>query len=85
MISIQPVDCEQLLLVHMHDPVDKALGIKGHESRAARYASAAGLADQLASIAERLPMPSAGRLGERAVERQARSRAGGWTKPRCPP
>ena len=29
---------------------------------------AAGLADQLASIAERLPMPSAGRLGERAVE-----------------
>ena len=81
MTSIQQVDWAQLLLAFLHDPIDKALDIKGHESRAARYASTAldqsigreeikqttGLADQLAPIAERLPMPTAGKHGERAV------------------
>ena len=74
-------DYEQLLLVYLHDPVDKALDIRGHEARAARYASRAcgwdatrdeveylaQLADQLAAIAERIPMPSAGQSGARAV------------------
>ena len=77
----RPVDWEELLLVYMHDPVDKALDIRGHEARAARYASralgrkvdrseiksSAALADQLAAIAERIPMPTAGVGGERAV------------------
>ena len=81
MTSIQQVDWAQLLLAFLHDPIDKALDDKGHESRAARYASTAlarsidreeikqttGLADQLAPIAERLPMPAAGKHGERAV------------------
>ncbi len=75
------IDWEDLLLSYLHDPPDKALDIRGHERRAARYASAAlgyevtateihagsRLEDQLASIAERLPMPTAGRSGERAV------------------
>ena len=75
------IDWDQLLLVYLHDPIDKALDIRGHESRAARYASraldrevtqdeiksTASLADQLASRAERLPMPTAGPDGERAV------------------
>lgn len=79
--ALVPIDWEQLLLVYLHDPVDKALDIRGHESRAARYASralgrdvgrneikgAASLADSLAAIAERLPMPTAGQNGERAV------------------
>lgn len=77
----RPVDWEELLLVYMHDPVDKALDVRGHEGRAARYASralgrkvdrseikdSAALADQLAAIAERIPMPTAGAGGERAV------------------
>ena len=75
------VDWDQLLLVYLHDPIDKALDIRGHESRAARYASraldrdvtrneikgSASLADSLAAIAERIPMPTAGPNGERAV------------------
>lgn len=79
------VDWERLLLVFLHDPVDKALDIRGHESRAARYAARAlgrevshdeikgeaSLADSLAEIAQShgygLPMPTAGRNGERAV------------------
>lgn len=75
------VDWEDLLLTYMHDPFDKALDIQGHERRAARYASAAlgreatrdeihhlaVLADQRAAVAERLPSPSTGSDGERAV------------------
>ncbi len=78
---VKPVAWDQLLLVYLHDPVDKALDIRGHETRAARYAARAldwdvtrkgikdlaSLADQLASRAERLPMPTAGQNGERAV------------------
>ena len=78
---VKPVAWDQLLLVYLHDPVDKALDIRGHESRAARYAARAldwdvtrkeikdlaSLADQIASRAERLPMPTAGPNGERAV------------------
>ena len=78
---IASTDYERLLLVYLHDPVDKALDIRGHEARAARYASrargwdatrreikySAQLADQLAAIAERIPMPTAGPNGERAV------------------
>ena len=81
MTSVQPVDWEQLLLVFMHDPVDKALDIGGDESRAARYASialerqvdrsemksTAAVSAQLAAIAERPPMPTVGPDGERAV------------------
>ncbi len=81
MESIQSVDWERLLLAFMHDPVDKALDISGHESRAARYASVAlgrdvdwneikstaGPGDSLAAAAERIPMPTARKQGERAV------------------
>jgi CRISPR-associated protein Cmr2 len=70
-----------LLCAFLHDPPDKALDIPGHIGRARRYATAAldapvsdadiladpKLADQLASIFERLPMPVAGVGGERAV------------------
>ena len=73
------IDWEDLLLVYLHDPPDKALDIRGHEGRAAKYATSAlgrevsvqelhggsRLPDQLASIVERLPMPTAGRGGER--------------------
>lgn len=72
---------EDLLLCWLHDPFDKALDIPGHENRAARYASAAlgravsksdisnvvGSADSRAAIAERIPMPTAGRPAVRAV------------------
>lgn len=75
------VEWDRLLLAWMHDPVDKALDIRGHESRAARYASRAldrevtrseikfeaSTADSLAAIAERIAMPTAGQNGERAV------------------
>lgn len=66
-----PQPWDTLLLSWLHDPVDKAADIKGHESRAARYASIIlgrevdreelriGYADQLASGYERLPMPDA--------------------------
>jgi CRISPR-associated protein Cmr2 len=62
---------ETVLLAWLHDPVDKAADIRGHFSRAKRYAAAildrevtdselkGGLADQLASAYERLPMPDA--------------------------
>jgi CRISPR-associated protein Cmr2 len=62
---------ETLLLAWLHDPVDKAADIRGHFSRAKRYAAEildrdvtdaelkGGLADQLASAYERLPMPDA--------------------------
>ena len=78
---VEPVDGDRLLLAYLHDPVDKALDIRGHEVRAARYAAralgrdvtrnemkeAASLADPLAAIAEHIPMPTAGKNGERAV------------------
>ncbi|MCY4260660.1 MAG: hypothetical protein OXC91_10410, partial [Rhodobacteraceae bacterium] len=79
---MKETDWENLLRVWMHDPVDKALDIKRHVARAEHYLAKAlwddaerpmspdrdaGLADQLASIYERLPMPNAGRQGERAV------------------
>ena len=62
---------ETLLLAWLHDPVDKAADIRGHFSRARRYAAAildrevteaelkGGIPDQLASAYERLPMPDA--------------------------
>ena len=70
----------RLLLVWFHDPIDKALDVRGHEGRAARYASRAlgrdvsreeikrfaRMADPHAAKAERIPMPTAGG-GERAV------------------
>jgi CRISPR-associated protein Cmr2 len=76
-----PPDWDLLTRVFLHDPPDKALDIRGHEARAARYLEAAldreidaatiksdaGLADALAAIAERLPMPTAGADGRRAV------------------
>ena len=80
--SVMPkTDWEDVLLAYLHDPFDKALAVQGHETRAARYASAAlgrdvsrrGLhrlaasADVFAAIAERVPSPTAGRHGERAV------------------
>jgi CRISPR-associated protein Cmr2 len=62
------------LVAWLHDPPDKALDIRGHESRARRYAAvalgreiseteSAILADSLASATERLPMPSGGGVG----------------------
>jgi CRISPR-associated protein Cmr2 len=76
-----PADWDLLTRVFLHDPPDKALDIRGHEARAARYLAVAldreidastikddaGLADALAAIAERLPMPTAGSDGRRAV------------------
>jgi CRISPR-associated protein Cmr2 len=72
---------ETLLLAWLHDPVDKAVDIRGHFSRALRYAATVldrevtpselkgDLADQLASAYERLPMPDArGRYEELGVE-----------------
>lgn len=72
---------EEVLLAYLHDPPDKALSIRGHVPRArdnARIAvgghvsrsaleDAVHIADPLASIIERLPMPTAGTEGERAV------------------
>ncbi len=71
----------RLILAFLHDPPDKALDVRGHAARALRYAevalgrpvtprdmrAAAGDADRVAAVAERLPMPTAGRRGERAV------------------
>ena len=79
--ALPETDWEDLLLAWLHDPFDKALGIQGHESRAARYASAAlgrdvsrkslhrlaADADRTAAMVERLPAPTAGAGGERAV------------------
>jgi CRISPR-associated protein Cmr2 len=72
------VDWMDLVFAFLHDPPDKALDIRGHEARAARYLEAAVrsevdrkqikvLADIDASVAERLPMPTAGPNGERAI------------------
>ena len=72
---------EDLLLAWLHDPFDKALAVQGHESRARRYASAAlgenvsrrrlhrlvAQADVFAAVAERVPLPTAGPDGVRAV------------------
>ena len=72
---------EDLLLAWLHDPFDKALTVQGHESRARRYASAAlgenvsrqrlrrlaAQADVFAAVAERVPLPTAGPDGLRAV------------------
>jgi CRISPR-associated protein Cmr2 len=71
-------DWNDLLVAFLHDPPDKALDIRGHVRRACRYASVAvgqaiaadmvgGLPDQLASIAERVPLPTAGERGALAV------------------
>lgn len=72
-------DWDDILQVWLHDPFDKALAVKGHESRAALYTKAAGCdvsrrgqhrlaaqADVMAAIAERVPMPTAAG-GERSV------------------
>lgn len=70
---------DDILVAFLHDPPDKALSIRGHEQRARRYLAVAtgrevardeihGTEDQLASVAERLPSPTAGAGGERAVE-----------------
>ena len=81
MPELASVDWHELLRVWLHDPVDKALDIRTHEPRAARYSSralgwdvtrrdikdSASLGDILAAIAERIPMPTAGANGERAV------------------
>ncbi len=60
---------ESLLLSWLHDPVDKAADIRGHEARARRYAAIVlgrevteselkgGTSDHIASAYERLPMP----------------------------
>jgi CRISPR-associated protein Cmr2 len=74
-------DWEQVLLSFLHDPPDKALGIRGHEGRAVSLARTAfgrdisqetlhrdtRTEDQFGSVSERLPMPTAGDRGERAV------------------
>lgn len=79
------VDWSELLLAYLHDPPDKALSIRGHVPRAQNYAAVAvgehvpkviledavTRADPLASLIERLPMPSAGPNGERAVGPEA--------------
>jgi CRISPR-associated protein Cmr2 len=74
-----PVDTwDKLLLAYLHDPPDKALDIIGHLDRARAYASAVvgeevqkddfeKHSDQVASAIERLPMPTAGKDGARAV------------------
>ena len=76
-----PVNWCRLLQVYLHDPIDKALDIHEHEKRASCYTSralgqkvtpdqvkdVATLVDPLAAIAERIPMPTTGANGERAV------------------
>lgn len=60
---------DDLLLAFLHDPPDKALDVRGHVERACRYASVAvgrtvsagalaGISDQLASVMERVPLPT---------------------------
>ena len=81
------IDREDILLAWLHDPFDKALGHPGtRNARRTRYASAVlgrevshmGLhrltagADMVAAITERLPSPTAGARGERAVCQPAR-------------
>ena len=81
MMPLPSVDWNDLLEAYLHDPFDKALSVQGHESRAARYATAAvgspvsrrGLhrlaaqPDLQAAIAERVPSPTAGPDAARAV------------------
>jgi CRISPR-associated protein Cmr2 len=73
-----PADWEDVLLAYLHDPPDKALDIRGHVSRACRYAGEVlgrpvgppdfgKHADHVGSAVERLPMPTAGEDGGRAV------------------
>jgi len=72
----------QILLAWLHDPPNKALSIRGHVSRARdnakialgdddvsrkRIEEAVTEADPMASVVERLPMPTAGDNGERAI------------------
>jgi CRISPR-associated protein Cmr2 len=64
-----PMPWESLLLSWLHDPLDKAADIGGHEARARRYAAIVlgrevteaelkgGWPDHIASAYERLPMP----------------------------
>jgi len=72
------VDWRELLIAYLHDPPDKALSIRDHEARACSYLSVAmareispaeihSVEDQLASVAERLPLPKAGPNGEGSV------------------
>lgn len=71
-----------LLVAYLHDPPDKPLDIRGHESRARRYAEiavgrelsdkeastgASKWADIRASEIERLPLPNAGEKYHRAI------------------
>lgn len=73
---------DQVLLAWLHDPPDKALSIRGHVPRARdnakialgdddvsrkQIAEAVTEADPIAANVERLPMPTAGDKGERAV------------------
>ncbi|WP_287788059.1 type III-B CRISPR-associated protein Cas10/Cmr2 [Acidiphilium sp.] len=72
---------QTLLTVFLHDPPDKSLDIRRHEGRARRYLAAilgeeigrsdakntAQLADQIAAISERVPMPTPGADYSRAV------------------
>jgi CRISPR-associated protein Cmr2 len=72
--KLREADWENLLLAWMHDPADKALDIKTHVARAAKYASVvmgrevryeeikSALGDQMASAFERIPMPNAGQV-----------------------
>ncbi|MFO0649320.1 MAG: hypothetical protein U0326_23960 [Polyangiales bacterium] len=72
-------DPVNLLRAWLHDPPDKALDIRGHERRTDALlgvilgeeghgaVGATKDADVVASYLERLPMPTAGREGERAV------------------
>lgn len=76
-----PTNWQDVILAYLHDPPDKALSIRGHVPRARDIANlivgeqisrreledAVTTADPLASIIERLPMPTAGASGERAV------------------
>jgi CRISPR-associated protein Cmr2 len=77
-----PPDWDFLLLTYLHDPPGKALGIPGHEDRAAELARIAlddgvdrsalhkhtRTEDILSSTLERVvPLPTAGQQGERAV------------------
>ena len=73
MMQLKETDWETLLRVWMHDPIDKALDMKGCAARAGRYRATAlgndakqsmapdldvGLANKLAAISEHLPLPT---------------------------
>ncbi len=76
-----PANWKDVLLAYLHDPPDKALSIQSHVPRARDISKilvgedvsrrvlegAVSTADPRASIIERLPMPTAGASGERAV------------------